>query len=423
MTTLGCIADDFTGATDLAGLLARSGVRVRLHAGLPTCSPQDDTAAIEIIALKIRTTSVNEAIDQACQAMRWLRQTGAQRFMWKYCSTFDSTENGNIGPVAEALMSELGATETVHCPAFPENGRRVFMGNLFVHRQLVSESPMKDHPLTPMRDSNVVRLLVAQVAGDVALLDYTDVIEGACLLRQRIATLARKGAKHIVVDAIDNSNLNIIARACSDMPLICGGSALAMNLPHHYRTIGVLAENSQAPRPPVLNEAAIILSGSASDMTNAQVSDYLQRLRPSYRLDPIDLVERGHAPIFQWLEDQELTHAPLVYATAKPERVRAVQEQLGVSEASRLVEAALAATAVRARELGVRRFIVAGGETSGAVTQALDIEQLEVGPEVTPGVPWCFCQSAGNEIALTLKSGNFGTPSFFSDALSLLEEV
>ena len=232
MTTFfGAIADDLTGATDLAGLLTRSGARVSLRMGLPDAPPEQDSAAFEIIALKCRTAPVAEAVAETRAALRWLRQAGAQRFYWKYCSTFDSTPQGNIGPVAEALMADLGVPQTIYCPAFPENGRSIYMGNLFVGEQPLAESPMKDHPLTPMRDSNLMRLLAPQVSGRVGLAAHPVVARGAEALQARLAALADQGVAHVVVDAVSQGDLITIASACQDMALITGGSALAMPLP------------------------------------------------------------------------------------------------------------------------------------------------------------------------------------------------
>jgi 3-dehydrotetronate 4-kinase len=420
MTILGCIADDFTGATDIAGLLARSGVRVRLHTGLPSSEPDNDNAAFEVIALKIRTAPVEEAVAEACAALDWLRRAGASRFFWKYCSTFDSTKTGNIGPVSEALMAALGIDRTIYCPAFPENGRRVFMGNLFVHQQPLAESPMKDHPLTPMRDSNVMRLLAPQVSSPVALADMTFVAQGADALRTRIDTLFAQGAGHVVVDAIDNDSLGIVAEACREMALMTGGSALAMPLPGLYIKDGTLSADADRLIIPSLAAGAVILSGSASSMTNLQVANYLARGGEALQLDPLDLADNGHQSALDWLSKQDLKRAPLVYATAQPESVRAVQARLGVERAGAIVEEALAALAIHARDLGVGRIVVAGGETSGAVTRALEVQNMEIGPEIAPGVPWCFCVSNKRQIGLTLKSGNFGKETFFADALGML---
>jgi uncharacterized protein YgbK (DUF1537 family) len=221
-TLLGCIADDFTGATDLAALLARSGLPVSLRIGVPQDDPAD-AAALEVIALKIRTVPAAQAVQQAREALQWLKAAGATRFFWKYCSTFDSTAEGNIGPVAEMLMEELGADQTIYCPAFPENGRSIFMGHLFVGEQLLSESPMRDHPLTPMRDSSLVRLLEPQVRGKVGLVHRHAVALGSATLGERLQELASAGFEHVIVDAVSEGDLDVIAQAVSEMQLVTGG--------------------------------------------------------------------------------------------------------------------------------------------------------------------------------------------------------
>ena len=417
-TILGCIADDFTGATDLAGLLARSGVHVSLRLGVPD-APPSDTAPFEVIALKCRTAPVAEAVTECRAALSWLRQAGAERFFWKYCSTFDSTEKGNIGPVAEALMEDLGADQTIYCPAFPENGRSIYMGNLFVGQQPLAESPMRDHPLTPMRDSNLMRLLGPQVTRPVGLADRLTVAKGANALRGKLDSLATDGVAHVVVDAVANDDLGVIAAACRDMALMTGGSAVAMPLPALYRKDGVLAADAPAPVPPALPDGAVILSGSCSAMTNEQVAAY--RGGPSLRLDPLRLAEDGAGPALSWLAAQPACGNPLIYATASPEDVRTAQERLGVAEAGALVEEALATLAIAAFEGGIRKFVVAGGETSGAVAQSLGISRLDIGAEIAPGVPWTFSRVNGEDIAVTLKSGNFGDRDFFATALACLE--
>ncbi len=414
-TVLGCIADDFTGATDLAGLLARSGVRVSLRIGVPEAAPAE-TAAFEVIALKSRTAPVAEAKAETRAALKWLQAAGARRFFWKYCSTFDSTAEGNIGPVAEALMRELGTDQTIYCPAFPENGRSIFMGNLFVGQQPLAESPMKDHPLTPMRDSNLMRLLEPQVTRPVGLVDRLTVARGAGALRDEPDQLKAKGVAHVVVDAVANSDLEIIAEACRDMPLMTGGSAVAMPLPALYLADGTLSVDAPRASAPQLGAGTIILSGSCSAMTNKQVANYTSRGAPAFQLDPLALAEKGPQKALDWLAQQDLNAAPLIYATANPESVLAAQAKLGVAGAGEIVEATLSACAVAARDKGARRLIVAGGETSGAVTKALGVTQLDIGTEIAPGVPWTYCQSGEHQIALTLKSGNFGTETFFTDA-------
>jgi uncharacterized protein YgbK (DUF1537 family) len=414
-TVLGCIADDFTGATDLAGLLARSGVRVSLRIGVPA-EPPTDTAAFEVIALKSRTAPVADAVAETRAALAWLKAAGAQRFFWKYCSTFDSTATGNIGPVAEALMQDLGTDQTIYCPAFPENGRSIFMGNLFVGQQPLAESPMKDHPLTPMRDSNLMRLLEPQVTRAVGLADRLTVAQGPQVLRRELDHLKAQGVAHVVVDAVADADLEIIAQACRAMPLMTGGSAVAMPLPALYLADGILSADAPKAQAPSLAPETIILSGSCSAMTNKQVAHYTHRGAPAFQLEPLALAEHGPDRVLDWLSAQDLAKAPIIYATADPQSVRAAQEKLGVAAAGERVEATLSACAVAARDRGARRIIVAGGETSGAVTKALGVTQLDIGAEIAPGVPWTYCQSGGHQIALTLKSGNFGSEAFFTDA-------
>jgi uncharacterized protein YgbK (DUF1537 family) len=418
-TFFGAIADDFTGATDLAGLLARSGVPVSLRIGVP--EEPGETAPLEVVALKIRTSPVEEAASEALAALEWLRSAGAQRYFWKYCSTFDSTPRGNIGPVAEALMAALGVEQTIYCPAFPENGRTIFMGNLFVGETPLAESSMKDHPLTPMRDSNLLRLLTPQVTGAVGLANLFAVAGGEHQLDSRLAQLKRDGIAHVVVDAVANEDLRVIARTCRDMPLMTGGSAVAMALPEIWSEAGQMAQaNATAARRADAGRA-IVLSGSCSAMTLRQVSTYLAAGHPAFRLDPLSLAADGVEEVLGWLSRQDGRAVPIVYATAVPDEVRAMQGKLGTERAGALVEAALSACAQKARDMGYSRFVVAGGETSGAVTKALGIKRLDVGIEVAPGVPWCFADTGGRRIAIALKSGNFGGERFFAEALEVLD--
>lgn len=418
MTVLGCIADDFTGATDLAGLLARSGASVNLRIGIPD-EPPFEAADFEVIALKCRAEPVSEAVAHTKAALNWLRQTGAERFFWKYCSTFDSTAQGNIGPVSEALMAELGANQTIYCPAFPENGRSIFMGTLFVGEQPLAESPMKDHPLTPMRDSNLMRLLEPQVTRPVGLANRLVVDKGVDALRSRLDALRKDGVAHVVIDAVSDADLSIIAKACVDLPLMTGGSAIAMPLPAIYREMGLLGAGQDGEVMDAPRGGALVLSGSCSKMTRAQVAAYLEKAE-GYRLDPLELAETGVQAAKEWLLSKPAELPKIIYATADPKSVAAAQDKLGVARAGKLVEDALAELAKAARDNGTRRFVVAGGETSGAVTKSLGVDKLSIGQEIAPGVPWTFTRSAGHDIALTLKSGNFGAETFFADALEML---
>ncbi|TXI00526.1 MAG: four-carbon acid sugar kinase family protein [Rhizobium sp.] len=418
---LGCIADDFTGATDLAALLSRSGLPVSLRIGIPrTTRDRNETAAFEVIALKCRTSPVGIAVSQTRQAFDWLKEAGASRFFWKYCSTFDSTPEGNIGPVANMLMAQTGAVQTIYCPAFPENGRNVFMGHLFVGEQLLSESPMKDHPLTPMSDSSLLRLLTPQVKDTVGLASRTVIAKGAAALKTKLEQLSSDGIRHVIVDAVCDDDLRTIAAASYDMPLLTGGSAIAGQLPQFYMEQGLvsLAERRQAL--PVVASGSIVLSGSCSAMTRRQVANYAGKVA-SLRLDPIALAQQGAGAALEWLRERSPDAPKLFYATAEPDEVRQAQERLGRDKAGQVVEDALSEIARAAFHAGTRRFVVAGGETSGAITQALGVTHLAVGPEIAPGVPWTFATVEGQAIALALKSGNFGGEGFFTDALDRLE--
>lgn len=401
---LGCIADDFTGATDLAGLLRRSGASVKLHFGLPD-HPCDGSADIEIVALKCRTEPVAKAIADCSQAARWLLAGGAESLYWKYCSTFDSTAQGNIGPVAEALMSITGQTQALYCPAFPENGRSVFMGNLFVGEQLLSESSLKDHPLTPMTDSNLVRVLEPQVNGSVGLWNRI----------QQADNQPMPDTTHIIADAVEFNDLVRLIEKTPESVLLTGGSALALPIPDK---LGLSSTDPVADPQPA--KSAIIFSGSCSQMTNRQVSEW-KASNPSYQLKPSELNAEAIEQCLKWIDNLGANEVGLVYATDTPEAVKASQAKLGVAAAGELVEQAMATLAQQAYIRGVRRFIVAGGETSGAVTQALGVREVLIGKEICPGVPWVYSGSDKDPVALALKSGNFGSPTFFKDALSLLD--
>ena len=423
MTTfLGCIADDFTGATDLASMLARSGVNVSLRIGVPLSTPEN-TAEIEVIALKTRSISASKAIEESLSALKWLKEAGAKKYFFKYCSTFDSTAEGNIGPVSEALMNELKVDQTIYCPAFPENGRSIYMGNLFVGQKLLSESSMKDHPLTPMNDSNLMRLLSAQVSRRVGLADRIVVNSGVNSLKEKLISLKENDVPHVIVDAVADTDLDTIASACQDMDFITGGSAFAMPLAEFYKASGKISANDNSFMNKKLNTGSIILSGSCSEMTIIQVKNFIQRGAAAFQLDPIDLAENGVKKVLDWLSSQDFTKNIIIYATSDPDTVKKVQAELGVDMAGKIVEQGLSECAIAARELGIKNFIIAGGETSGAITKALNVRQLDIGIEIAPGVPWTFSGKRNNQIALSLKSGNFGSEEFFTEALNKLENL
>jgi uncharacterized protein YgbK (DUF1537 family) len=414
---LGVIADDFTGASDVASMLVRAGLRTVQVIGVPDgAAPEADAV---VVALKSRTNPAAEAVRESLAALAWLQAGGAHQFYFKYCSTFDSTAEGNIGPVAEALLQALDSDFTIACPAFPENGRTIFRGHLFVGDQLLSDSGMRHHPLTPMTDANLVNVLQAQVQDRVGLVRYDTVAQGAAAVGARFAQLRGEGVKFAVVDAINNDDLRAIASACAELPLLTAGSGVALGLPELYAAQGWVTPDASAAELPSVGGRAAVLSGSCSQATNGQVQHWLEAGRPALRLDPRELAA-GRPLAAQALEWAASHSEPvLIYATSRPEDVQAVQAELGVERAGQLVEQCLAQIARGLVETGVRRLVVAGGETSGAVVQALQVKQLRIGAIIDPGVPWT--QVEGRPLLLALKSGNFGTLDFFSKALQQVE--
>lgn len=415
---LGCIADDFTGATDLAGMLARFGMRAVQTIGVPSQPASEIDADAIIVALKSRTIPADEAIKQSLEALKWLQEGGAKRFYFKYCSTFDSTEAGNIGPVAEALMDALGAKQAIACPAFPENGRTIFKGYLFAGDVLLNESGMQDHPLTPMTDANLVRMLASQAKRQVGLVDYRSIRRGSDAVGKALEDLLAKGKSLIIADATDEDDLRTLAQATVAHPLLTGGSGLAVGIPAAFEAAGLFKSIGTASDLPEVGGLSAVISGSCSRATNEQVRLFKEK-RPAFQIDPLALADGKDlsAEALAWAKPKLADGPVLVYATAEPEAVRAAQAKIGRDKAGALVEDALAAVAAGLRDLGVRRLVVAGGETSGAVVQRLGVEALRIGKEIDPGVPWC--SAVGQQLALALKSGNFGAPDFFQKAISI----
>ncbi|MDR2111688.1 MAG: four-carbon acid sugar kinase family protein [Candidatus Accumulibacter sp.] len=420
---LGCIADDFTGGTDLAGMLVKAGMRTVQMIGVPLEPVGDDIDAV-VIALKSRTSPVEDAINESLAALSWLRHAGARQFYFKYCSTFDSTPRGNIGPVAEALMRSLGSDFTIACPAFPVNGRTIYKGHLFVGDILLSDSGMKNHPLTPMTEANLVKVLQAQIEGKAGLVDHAVVSRGAGAIRARFAQLKADGCNFAVPDAITNDDLMAIGAACADLPLVTAGSGIALGLPQNFRQAGLLPEAQAADILPPSGGLRAVIAGSCSIATQGQVAAMREK-HPAFNIDPLELA-RGKdiaGEALAWARGRIEKEPVLFYATAAPDAVKAAQARLGTDKAGSLVEDALAAIARGIVALGVGQMIVAGGETAGAVVKALGVSGLRIGPEIDPGVPWTSAitgNTGARPLALALKSGNFGAPDFFLKAWSKL---
>jgi 3-dehydrotetronate 4-kinase len=418
---LGAIADDFTGATDLASMLVRNGMRAVQRIGVPAADDPAPEADAVVVALKSRTAPAAQAVRESLAALAWLRAAGARQIFFKYCSTFDSTEQGNIGPVADALIAALDAGFALACPAFPANARSVFQGHLFVGSTLLNESGMEHHPLTPMTDANLVRVLSRQTEGTVGLVPYATVEQGAEAIRRAMTALKEQGRRYAIVDAVDDRHLVAIGAAAAGHALITGGSGVAMGLPENFRRAGLLQQRSDPGALPVVEGSAAVLAGSCSRATLGQVA-FAREHMPSFMLDPLRtpdasaLAEQALA----WAADKLGATPVVIAASAPPDAVALLQQRLGREAAGALIEQTLASIAAGLVARGVRRLVVAGGETAGAVVQRLGVRSLLIGAEIDPGVPWTYAEGSGAPLLLALKSGNFGARDFFLKAYEVL---
>lgn len=417
---IGCIADDFTGATDLANQFVRAGLRVVQTIGVPQ-GGLVSAVDVVVVALKSRTIAAEVAVEESLAAHRWLATLGCQQFYFKVCSTFDSTAQGNIGPVTEALMRATGEDFVVCTPAFPENHRTVYQGYLFVGSQPLHETGMRDHPLTPMTDANLVRVMQAQTRCRVGLIAHADVAQGADRVREKVASLQAQGYQIAIADALSREDLLVLGQAVAGRRLVTAGSGLAIGLPQNFVFTPSSVED-HFPRP---QGASAIVCGSCSEATRRQVQAFIDAGGSAFRVDPMSV---GDAALLaqkaiDWASPR-LGHQPiLVYSSATPEEVRRTQAVWGQERAGTSVEQALGQVAQAFVAQGVGQLIVAGGETSGACVQALGIDQLQIGPQIDPGVPWCFAgPNAGSAhgLHLALKSGNFGSDDFFTKAFRQL---
>lgn len=415
---LGCIADDITGASDLANTLAKSGLRTVQTIGTDGLSKVGDAEAV-VVALKSRSIDPKDAVRLSVDAWRRLEALGARQCYFKYCSTFDSTERGNIGPVLDALLAATGSNFTIACPTFPETGRTVYQGHLFVWSQPLHESPLKDHPLNPMRDSNLVRVLERQSRTKIGLVDWQTVTQGPAAVRAAFDVLTRAGIGAAVVDAIEPGDLATIGVACRDMALVTGASGLAAGLADNFIRTGLAKGENATSLPPVAGPE-VLLAGSCSPATLEQVAA-AERRYPVVRLEADTLL--GGGDVVPALLDQIRPHLGrtpvLVASSSRPDDVRAVQDRFGREGSGHAIEQAFARLAAALADAGARRFVVAGGETSGAVVEALGVRALRIGPEIAPGVPATVSLGA-TPYALALKSGNFGGEDFFHDALEAM---
>jgi 3-dehydrotetronate 4-kinase len=429
MTAIGCIADDYTGGTDVAAGLRRAGLRVALVFGVPTPGQNLPHCDAAVVAMKIRTAPVEMASKDVATAYDWLTSQGVQRFYYKYCSTFDSTPDGNIGPITDLLLQLTGMQTSVICPASPVHGRTVYQGHLFVSDRLLSESPLRRHPLTPMTDPDLVRFLAHQTAGRVGLVSWPEVATGPSAVREAVDRLTRSGVHHVVTDAISAGDLRTVASAMQDRSLLTGGAGLAeawAELVHDRlcnRADTPDGDTSSIAPPDERNTRVedvsggdtLVLAGSCSAATLAQVSEAKVAF-PSYQLDPVrtptpaQMLKEARA----WLQAQPSGRPRLIYASATRAEREAAIAAMGPHTAEHL-EHVLGALAVHAAAAGTRRFVVAGGETSGAVVSALGIQQVLVEDELEVGVPWCTTEGR-RPMRLLLKSGNFGSSRLLVEA-------
>ncbi|MCC3306333.1 3-oxo-tetronate kinase [Sneathiella sp. HT1-7] len=421
---LGCIADDLTGATDLAMILMREGMKTVQIIDVPdemTSIPEADAV---VVALKSRTIPATEAVEQSLAACEWLLKAGAKQIFFKYCSTFDSTDDGNIGPVTDALMDYLKCPYTIACPSFPENGRTVYKGHLFVNGTLLSESSLRNHPLTPMTDSNLNRVLSKQSASQISNI-YVESIELGTDKIRNIFDNHDPGQKTIfVMDGLNDDHLKSIDSACKDLKLITGGSAVAMGLPDNFRAKELLRTSHPDNPFDVPKGRTVILSGSCSEATLEQI-DYAKSRMPALKINPQDILDDKPvlAQTLDWVSKNMVEDGPiLIYTSAPPTEVKALQNKKDRVAVGSLIEETLGQLAPALQESGFTRFIVAGGETSGAVIHSLAIQALEIGPQIDPGVPWTLSHS-GQPLALALKSGNFGAQDFFPKAAAQIHAM
>ncbi len=418
---LGCIADDVTGATDLAINLVQGGMCVVqvLDAAAVSDVKTVDADAI-VVALKTRSIPKDDAIALSLEALDALQDVGVERFFFKYCSTFDSTERGNIGPVAESLLKALDARQTIFCPAFPRNGRTVYHGHLFVHGKPLHESGMANHPLNPMTDANLVRFLGKQTSRKIGLLNYDDLAAGD--VASNLLSLIDDGCSFVVTDACDETHLQLLASAVSEELLVTGGSGIARYLPDAYRTSGLFESEPYVPSLPRNAGRGLVVAGSCSSRTLEQVAWMAKKCNAwqvdveAVLADPGTVLER----LMLWANAIDPSRAAMIYSSAKSEDVSKLQADHGRDVVAHAIETFLAtATARMVDEMDVGKLVIAGGETSGAIVKGLGVRALRIGPEICAGVPWTE-SIGGRPLALALKSGNFGDEDFFERALEML---
>ena len=414
---IGAIADDFTGASDLANTLARGGMSTTQFIGIPKGAPPDGCEA-GVVALKTRSIPAEDAVAQSLEVLEWLKAQGCRQILFKYCSTFDSTPAGNIGPVAEALLDALSAPCAVVCPAFPTTGRTIYMGHLFVNDRLLSESGMEKHPLTPMTDPDIRRWLARQTTVPVGHVPYRIVREGPDAIRAALGREAEAGRRLVVADAIVDDDLLSLGAALKDAALVTGGSGIALGLPLNFAGEGLLKKT--AGGLPAVDGPACVLSGSCSIASRAQVAAYAAK-HPAFEITPSDLIERRKTAteMLALVEQAPRQTRRLCSPPRSRTRSRRRRRNTAATESPAPSRNSSPSSPSRLVESGVRRIVIAGGETSGAIITALGVKELKIGREIDPGVP-ALVSGGDPVLGLALKSGNFGGTDFFEKALNAL---
>ncbi|MES2600938.1 MAG: 3-oxo-tetronate kinase [Pseudomonadota bacterium] len=419
---LGCIADDYTGASDLANMLTRCGLRTVQTIGVPNDALALPDVDAVVVSLKSRSIEASQAVARSREADKWLQARGASHVLFKICSTFDSTDAGNIGPVMDALRADSGDDIVLVTPAFPGTGRTVYQGNLFVGSVPLNESPLKDHPLNPMHDSNLVRVLVRQSKSKVGLADLATVAKGADAIRLRLAELAKQGVGAAVIDAVFDPELEIIGQVALDHRLSVGASGMGLGLARGLVASGKVKPASSGADRKAIGGPIACLAGSCSQATLAQIAQ-AEKSMPVLRLDPEKIVTGGAEAerALNWARANIGKGPVLIASSSTPDQVSALQAKHGREVAGHAIEQTMAAISEGLVAAGVRRLVIAGGETSGAVVDRLGIPAFLVGPEIAAGVPVLRCVGWGKgEALMALKSGNFGGPDFFNDAIRLM---
>jgi uncharacterized protein YgbK (DUF1537 family) len=417
---LGCIADDYTGASDLANTLTRAGLRTVQTIGVPADDLNLPEVDAVVVSLKSRSIEASIAVERSLAAEKWMRSRGADHVLFKICSTFDSTDKGNIGPVTDALRAASGDAIVLVTPAFPETGRTVYKGNLFVGAVPLNESPLKDHPLNPMHDSNLVRVLARQSTTKIGLIELATLSRGADAVRTRLADLARQGIGAAIIDAVFDPDLETIGKVAVEHRLSVGASGIGLGLARALVGAAPGAAASVSGNP--VGGPAACLAGSCSQATLGQIAS-AEKIMPVLHLDPEQVIKGKDEArrALAWARERLGSHPVLIASSAAPEQVAALQARHGREASGHALEQTMADIAEGLIGAGVRRLVVAGGETSGAVVDRLGIPGFLVGAEIAAGVPVLRAVGARQgDMLIALKSGNFGGPEFFSDALALM---